>query len=69
MINRLNQLPDYILVVLAHKELFVLAGDVVPDDAVAVEVVQHGQASLVVLALEECPYFPSGNPCLVRTLF
>ena len=38
-------------VVLADEGLFVVAGDVVPLHAVAVEVVEHGEARLVVIAL------------------
>ena len=38
-------------VVLADEGLFVVTGDVVPLHAVAVEVVEHGEARLVVLAL------------------
>jgi len=37
-------------VVLADEGLFVVAGDVVPLHAVAVEVVEHGEARLVILA-------------------
>ena len=38
-------------VVFAHERLLVLAGDIVPFHAVAVEVVHDGEARLVVLAL------------------
>ena len=37
--------------VLADDGLLVVAGDVVPLDAVVVEVVEHGQAELVALAV------------------
>ena len=39
-------------VVLAHERLVVLAGYIVPFHAVAVEVVEDGQARLVILALK-----------------
>ena len=38
-------------VVLTDEGLFVVTGDVVPLHAVTVEVVEHGEAGLVVLAL------------------
>ena len=38
-------------VVFAHERLLVLAGDIVPFHAVAVEVVHDGEARLVILAL------------------
>merc|ERR1719411_668819 len=38
--------------VLADKPLLVVAGNVVPHRAVSIEVVQHGNASLVMLALD-----------------
>ena len=37
--------------VLAHNGLLVVAGDVVPLDAISVEVVQHGQAGLLTLTV------------------
>jgi hypothetical protein len=37
--------------VLADKGLLVVAGDVVPDDPIAVEVVEHAQAGLVIFSL------------------
>ena len=42
---------DELVVVLADEVLAVVAGDVVPDHAVSVEVVQHGQAGLVSFTL------------------
>ena len=38
-------------IVFAHEGLLVVASDVVPDHPVSVEVVQHAQAGLIVLAL------------------
>ncbi len=53
---RVLHVVDELVAVLADEVLFVVAGDVVPHDAVAVEVVQNRQTGLVVLALQYMQY-------------
>ena len=53
--------------VLTDEIFLVVAGDVVPDHAVGIEVVQHGQTGLVVFALHQelsvVRLWLSGSPC------
>jgi len=50
-IRQLHKLDEF-WTVFTDKGLFVVASDVVPDDPVAVKVVEHGQTCLVIFTLK-----------------